>query len=331
MDRQSLDALVEEITKTQQKKPITPRQLFEAFGFRRRSTKNNAVVKQYLEEHNIVAVPFYTDVWVDNTINLVPKPLAMRRGDEAPVKQLQILEAATHMPLYVSPGDNLSKAVTIMQMHKYSQLPVINNLRNISGSITWESIGTAIANGVKGEKVNDYMQKAVTILSLETPLLDAIDKILANDFAFVVNTTKELCGIVTTADISEQYIRWTKPFVLLEQIENHLRMLMEGKFLLEDIQKNCQDDRLVKNIDDLTFGEYLRLIENPIYWDKLGLGTVDRTYFIKQLNKVREARNDVMHFEPAGLDPEQMSDIQQMADYLKNLLEYVERGNQENK
>lgn len=44
-------------------------------------------------------------------------------------------------------------------------------------------------------------------------------------------------------------------------------MLMEGKFLLEDIQKICQDDRLVKNIDDLTFGEYLRLIENPIYWE----------------------------------------------------------------
>lgn len=331
MDKQSLDSLIEEITRTQQKKPITPRQLFEAFGFRRRSARNNAVVKQYLEEHNVVSEPLYTEVWVDNTINLVPKPLAMRRGNEAPVKQLQILEAATHMPLYVTPGDKLSKAVTIMQMHKYSQLPVINNLRNISGSITWESIGTAITNGVKEKSVSGYMQKSVKILSLETPLLDAIDEILANDFAIVIGKTKEMCGIVTTADISEQYIRWTKPFVLLEQIENHLRILMEGKFLLEDIQKICQDERQVNNIDDLTFGEYLRLIENPDYWDKLGLGTVDRAYFINQLNKVREARNDVMHFEPAGLDPEQMNDIQQMADYLKNLLEYVERGKQKDK
>lgn len=249
----------------------------------------------------------------------MPKPLAMRRGNEAPVKKLQILETASHMPLYVSPTDKLSKAVTIMQMNKYSQLPVINNLRNIIGAITWESIGTAIANGVKGETVNDYMQKAITILSLDTPLLDAIDDILANDFAIVTDGIKQMCGIVTTADISEQYIRWTKPFVLLEQIENHIRMLMEGKFLLEDIQKICQDDRPVNNIDDLTFGEYLRLIENPDYWSKLGLDTVDRAYFIKQLNKVREARNDVMHFEPAGLDPEQMNDIQKMTEYLKIL------------
>jgi hypothetical protein len=38
--------------------------------------------------------------------------------------------------------------------------------------------------------------------------------------------------------------------------------------------------------------------------------------------------NDVMHFETAGIDPEQMNDIQQMADYLKNLMEYLERGKQ---
>lgn len=62
MDKQSLDALVDEITKTQKKKTITPRQLFVAFGFRRRSSKNNAVVKQYIEDHKIVAEPFYTDV-----------------------------------------------------------------------------------------------------------------------------------------------------------------------------------------------------------------------------------------------------------------------------
>lgn len=44
-----------------------------------------------------------------------------------------------------------------------------------------------------------------------------------------------------------------------------------------------------------------------------------------------EARNDVMHFDPAGLDPEQMNDIQQMADYMRNLLEYVERAKQKDK
>lgn len=81
------------------------------------------------------------------------------------------------------------------------------------------------------------MQKSITILPLNTPLLDAIDDILANDFSIVTDGTKQMCGIVTTADISEQYIRWTKPLMLLEQIENHIRMLMEGKFLLEDIQK----------------------------------------------------------------------------------------------
>lgn len=44
---------------------------------------------------------------------------------------------------------------------------------------------------VKGETVNDYMQKPITILSLETPLLDAIDDILANDFSIVTDGIKQ--------------------------------------------------------------------------------------------------------------------------------------------
>ncbi len=49
-----------------------------------------------------------------------------------------------------------------------------------------------------------------------------------------------------------------------------------------------------------TFGEYIRLLENGERWTKLGL-KIDRVKFTEQLRRIRDIRNDVMHFDPDGI------------------------------
>jgi hypothetical protein len=46
------------------------------------------------------------------------------------------------------------------------------------------------------------------------------------------------------------------------------------------------DEREVRRMDDLTFGAYLRILQDPDTWSRLGLG-VDRATFVKELDKVR--------------------------------------------
>jgi hypothetical protein len=135
---------------------------------------------------------------------------------------------------------------------------------------------------------------------------------------------KTLSGIVTTADISSQFLTLTEPFLILEQIENHIRQLLDGKFLIEEIQAMASENstgREICCIDDLTFGEYVKLIENPVQWDKLKL-TIERGPFVKQLNKIREIRNDIMHFDPEGITGEQRADLRSMARFLQELRKY---------
>lgn len=241
------------------------------------------------------------------------------------VDSIFVLEAATKPPTVIKRDAKLNEATTLMLLHKYSQLPVISNtLRDLCGYISWETIGSAITNGIKSDLVKDYMNPLVKTLSVDTPILKAINTVHKYEFVVVLSREREVCGIVTTTDISSQFLAITEPFVLLEQIENHIRLLLDDRFLLEDIHKICNpelEEREINGIDDLTFGQYIRLMENPANWVKLDINC-DQTLFIKKLHEVRNIRNDIMHFEPAGITSEQHDLLRQVSEFLNKIISY---------
>ena len=46
---------------------------------------------------------------------------------------------------------------------------------------------------------------------------------------------------------------------------------------------------------------------------------MDRKEFVKQLDWVREKRNDVMHFDPEGLEPDDTKKLENLALFFRNL------------
>lgn len=62
----------------------------------------------------------------------------------------------------------------------------------------------------------------------------------------------------------------------------------------------------------------IRLIEKVENWMKLKI-EIDRVTFVAQLNRVREIRNDVMHFDPDGLDDGDLTFLREFAQFLKRL------------
>ncbi|MGZ3918312.1 MAG: CBS domain-containing protein, partial [Flavisolibacter sp.] len=241
-----------------------------------------------------------------------------------PIQRIQLLQAANQQPISVSRDAKLNEAITLMMLHNYSQLPVMNGPRNVVGAITWESIGYGLVNGCTSEDVKDYLINDLSVLDYNTPLLDAISVIIKKEFVLVQKTDKTICGIVTIADISSQFLRISEPFLLLEQIEKHIRQILDGKFLLKELQEFCSlgdSTKKIEHIDDLTFGDYIRIIEKPEHWTKLKL-TIDRAHFIKQLDKIREIRNDIMHFDPEGLSESQRQDLINMAKFLMELRKF---------
>ncbi len=76
--------------------------------------------------------------------------------------------------------------------------------------------------------------------------------------------------------------------------------------------------RTIETAADLTFGEYKRLLEDPGGWSRLGL-RIDRVAFVGLLDKVREIRNDVMHFDPDGIPDGDLEVLRDFARFLRIL------------
>lgn len=315
--------IVKEIQDNDKEFQITPRKLLYSFGCEKRTKWNVVRINKFLEDNKLITSPDYINSWIDAGITLKHKKKAKSKKEIDPIKRIKILDAANRIPVSIQKNSKLTEAITLMMMHNYSQLPVMSGERTVSGVITWETIGYGITNGCKSELVKDYTKKEIEVIDYETPLLTAIEKIISNEFALVKKSDNSITGIVTIADISSQFINVTEPFLLLEQIENHIRLILDGKFLLEEMKEYTNgDDKEIEYIDDLTFGNYIRIIENPKNWERLKL-SIERNHFIKQLDKVREIRNDVMHFDPEGITKEQRDDLYKMSKFLMEIIKFI--------
>lgn len=322
--REDFKEIIKEIHENNKEFKISTRDFLGYFHCEKRTKGNKGRIDAFLDINNLETVPNYTNVWIDGELTLKHKAKAKSKSDSDPIQRISILPSANKPPITIPRDAKLTDAITLMMMHNYSQLPVMSNPRSVSGFITWETIGYGITNGNTSQEVKDFLDTNVTILEFDTPLLEAIKTVINKEFVLVQKKDKTLTGIVTIADISTQFLVLTEPFLLLEQIENLIRLLLDEKFLVDDIKVFCEQEGLessIEYIDDLTFGQYIRLIEKPINWNKLNL-RIERSTFIKQLDLIREIRNDIMHFDPEGITIDQKQSLVNMAKFLTEIIKY---------
>lgn len=237
--------------------------------------------------------------------------------------RIGMLEAANSPKgvLTIKRDKTVEEATTLMMTHRYSQLPVTQDMRRIDGMISWRSMGRARARGDACEHVRDCLEP-VRILDQDAPFFEAVDTITDEEVVLIRGTDRTITGIVTTADLSREYHEKAEPFLLLEEVEDRIRILIGRNLSAAEIRRvkdPADDGREIEDVDDLTFGEYVRLLESPENWEKLRLG-IDRKLFVKLLNDVREVRNDVMHFRPDSSEPEDLDKVRMLRSLLEQLV-----------
>jgi CBS domain-containing protein len=284
-------------------------------------------IRRELKKYGLVTVPDFEYQYIDGLIGFAQ---AVPENDSTqtdvgqtttdPTHRLGRLDSANKIPISVKPDATLQQAVTLMMTHDFSQLPVMTNSREVKGMISWRAIGNRLALKRPCTTVRDCMEPA-EVVSIDASLFSTINAVAEHDCVLVQANDKTICGIVTATDFNDQFRRLAEPFLLVGEIENGVRRILHGKFTskeLEEAKAPGDDGRVVVAISDLTFGEYIRLMEPEKLWKKLGL-EIDRVEFLAKLNKIREVRNDVMHFDPDGLAPSDLATLREFAKFLRKL------------
>lgn len=340
-----LQQAAEQIHQNGKPKMVRVKDLLSWFQAQRRGVLVVREIRSALRRARLLTVPDFEVAYIDQRIKLktaepvntkaaVSKEVVVEehgtRNDSTyeavvggsvpdPAPRIGMLKAANTPPITVTRDTEVSEAITLMLMNDYSQLPVMKGDRNVDGLISWRSIGkTRIGEGNASKYVRDCMEKPEIVTS-DTHLFDAINIIANKEVVLVRNSENKIAGLVTTSDISLQFRALSEPFLLLSEIENHVRRLIDGKFSLEDLKAGRDPNdanRKIENVANLTLWEYIRLLDKPENWSRLGYD-LSRTECTKRLREIGRIRNDVMHFHPDGISPEDLDLLRDMRKFLQ--------------
>jgi CBS domain-containing protein len=242
-----------------------------------------------------------------------------------PTFRIGSLPAANKPLTTVGQDDSLKKAVTMMLQFDYSQLPIMHGEREVKGMISWKSIASRYSIGGECCKVQNCREDAQVVDGNGT-LFDAIPTIVKHGYVLVRNPQdRRITGIVTASDLSLQFQQLAEPFLLLREIELHIRQLLQEKVVPEDLDWLGSADTTApkpKSISDLSFGGYIRLLQRPQVWARLSLN-IDQASLTLQLEDVRQIRNDVMHFDPDPMTVQQLDALKNAAKFMQQLYELL--------
>ncbi|MEU2897007.1 CBS domain-containing protein [Streptomyces sp. NPDC001273] len=228
------------------------------------------------------------------------------------------LDSANRMPECVRVGDSLGTATTLLVLRGYSQLPVLDEDGRLRGVVSWESIGRA-----RMADANAGLQ-AATVRGQEADgsddLLDWIGAIQQFGYVIVRDHDHKVCGLITASDLTVQFGTRVRPFVLVEEIEQRLRRVVDRCIPLERIRATVPRGRAaqVHSAANLTFGAYKHLLKVPENWAALGWG-IDQEHFLAALEECRNFRNGLMHFSPDPVTEEQLRPAQGLLELLRSL------------
>jgi CBS domain-containing protein len=267
-----------------------------------------------LANHGLLTSPSFRAVTLDTMVSLITPPgeaeeaaivgpsemdeLAVAEDDEGGSDLNVRLTVGNLSPLlgveFVGPNSPLEEAITKMLLNDFSQLAVLSSPRNLRGAVTWRSIVQAMHQKAAAS-VADAIDPHVEIVPYDRDLFEVLPMLQQRDFVFVLDESKAIKGIVTTADVAQRYGELATPFFQLGELDQTLRWILSRSFDVETIRPFC--NRQIESFDQLTIGDCLRVLENKDAWVRLGW-PLDRSAFVARLDTIRIIRNKVMHFHP---------------------------------
>jgi CBS domain-containing protein len=295
---------------------VSVRELLSLWGAKDRGD-HIARIEADLANHGLATRPSFRSVTLDADVHLITaaqeaeqdvhgprsSPVSSEDIDEAepPIVGLTVgnLPSALRGITAVPPTADLDEAVTKMLLNDYSQLAVLAGSHTVRGAVTWRSI-TEARHRNPHARLADAIVGARDV-SYETDLLEVLPDLRRSGFLFIRDEKNAVAGIITTADVVQQYEEMANPFILIGHLDRALRRMIARTVPIGEVVELC-DPRgsRISSFDDLSMGDYQRILESPELWGRLGW-SLDRKAVVARISEIRKIRNNVMHFNPDPL------------------------------
>ncbi|MBA9005012.1 CBS domain-containing protein [Thermomonospora cellulosilytica] len=282
-------------------------------------------IERDLAEYGLTTVPDLADAGLRVRIvaavteQAPPQDGPAVEDEEAPVRvSLSVgdLRSARAGVQCVGLDDTLDHAETLMLCDDYSQLAVVQDGR-LHGAVTWKSVRFAMGRGE--QKVRAAHDPRPTTARLDEDLLAVTRRMEPSGFALVKDDADALVGIITRADLADQFVDVAHPFVLINEIEQRMRHLVDRICTLEEIRAKARYPNKTNGVHDLMFGDYKKIFEDPDLFSRCGWAGIARSAFVDKLDRVRVIRNEATHFRPEGIRDEQTQALKSFIEFLKGM------------
>jgi hypothetical protein len=205
------------------------------------------------------------------------------------------------------PDDKILTVKTKMLLNDFSQIPVTDDKNQVVGCVSWKSIGKAESINCESEFVKDYLDVPLTIYENDN-FLNHLKKIAEKEYVIVVNEDREIKGILTTYDMTMYFYDFINPYLRIGIIENCIRkMITDAKIQTK------------KDINDLDFYNYQKILKKDENWKKLKLKSIDKETFISKIDEMRRLRNNIAHYKPKPINKSQQFLINSFANILEGV------------
>lgn len=306
---------------------LSIRDFIAHWGAKRRGYWYVEAIRADLEAAGLTTVPSFEVGWIDNTVllkrlgsQILPEGPDGESSAKTPSDATALGEALRVSSLAPAAGPLVSVRVevelahveSLMVRHDFSQIPIMRSERDAAGIVSWESIGHARMSS-DSCSTRDAMVP-ITVIDADDNLLQHVPLIVRDGFALVRGEQRFITRLVTTTDLSEAFLHLTSPFLMIGEIERRLRRVISDVFEVPELagaRDPAETQREVTSADDLSFGEYVRLLQNEANYARLGW-RYERKLFLESLEKLRGLRNEVMHFSPDPLSDEDTAEIENL-------------------
>ena len=174
---------------------------------------------------------------------------------------------------FVKPKEPLEAAVAILSQQDVDYVPVGESEDDFTTVISWDEVAIKDVQGMRRPKtLCEQIKNQAVFVDESDSVYDSKNLIQKHGYVIVKNDKGRSFAIVPASDLAQELLALTESFLLLHEIENLIRMIIDTANPSQEEIDACIEERDRNKgltVDQMTFSNYCSLLrKGPEFFGK---------------------------------------------------------------